>query len=341
MNIIEKSESIQTGLRKGFQDGTSKLAQCRCYGYDTSPDGELVVNPDEAAVVRWIFDRYLNGDSLGKIATGLEEQGIPSPTGKPKWNRETINKLLSNEKYTGRVLLQKTINAGSSKFKNDGLMPRYLYDYKFERVWKRPDQDVEKLTCYHAILSPDFSMYLELSPVMQLYNVFRNRWCGAYFSSKGIRVVPTVSWGEESTFDFCFAGIPQGSTVAVSTYMVSAHGNHADQKEFFLKGYQEMLRRIEPERIICYNKPLSQMEGNIVFIDYELSSWKYQNENDTPSKYLAYILGEQPLPADGKIHIKSGYVLRENKKGMGSAYGGPWKPAKPADERVSLGNLGR
>ena len=127
MNIIKKSESIRAGLRKGFHDGTSKMAQRKCYGYDTGPDGDLVINPDEAVVVRWIFERYLNGDSLGKIAIGLEEQGIPSPTGKPKWNREALNKLLSNEKYTGRVLLQKTISAGGSQVKNDGFMERYLY----------------------------------------------------------------------------------------------------------------------------------------------------------------------------------------------------------------------
>ena len=134
MNIIEKSESIRAGLRKGFQDGTSKMAQRKCYGYDVGSGGELVVNPDEAAIVRWIFERYLRGDSFGKIAAGLEAQGIPSPTGKPKWNREAISKLLSNEKYTGRVLLQKTINAGSSKFKNNGLMPRYLYSDAHEAI---------------------------------------------------------------------------------------------------------------------------------------------------------------------------------------------------------------
>jgi len=127
MNIIEKSESIRAGLRKGFQDGTSKLAQRRCYGYNTDPDGNLVINPDEAAIVRWIFDRYISGNSLGTIAAGLEEQGIPSPTGSPKWNREAINKLISNEKYTGRVLLQKTISTGGSKIKNNGFMDQYLY----------------------------------------------------------------------------------------------------------------------------------------------------------------------------------------------------------------------
>jgi len=134
MNIIEKGESIRTDLRKGFQDGTSKMAQRRCYGYDTDANGELVINHDEAAVVRWIFDRYISGDSLGKIAVGLEEQGILSPMGKPRWKRETLNKLLSNEKYTGRVLLQKSISIGGSKIKNDGFMDRYLYSDSHEAI---------------------------------------------------------------------------------------------------------------------------------------------------------------------------------------------------------------
>jgi len=127
MNRIEKGILIRAGLRKGFQDGSSKIARRRCYGYSTAPDGSLAVNPAEAEIVRWIFQRYLEGDSLGKIAAGLEQRHVPSPTGKPKWNREAIDKLLSNEKYTGRVLLQKTISMGISQINNDGLMNRYLY----------------------------------------------------------------------------------------------------------------------------------------------------------------------------------------------------------------------
>ena len=88
MNVIQKSEAIKTGLRKGFQDGSSKMAKRKCYGYTINSDGELEINPDEAKVVNWIFERYLAGDSLGKIAAGLERQGIPSSTGRPKWNRE-------------------------------------------------------------------------------------------------------------------------------------------------------------------------------------------------------------------------------------------------------------
>lgn len=97
MNVVQKSDAIKAGLRKGFQDGSSKVAKRKCYGYTLSPNGELEINPREAKVVCWIFERYLSGDSLGRIATGLEKQGILSPTGRPKWNREAIDKLLSNE----------------------------------------------------------------------------------------------------------------------------------------------------------------------------------------------------------------------------------------------------
>ena len=134
MNVIQKSEAIKNGLRKGFQDGSSKMAKRKCYGYDVGPDGELAVNPDEAKVVCWIFEQYLAGSSLGKIAANLERQGIPSPTGRPKWNREAIDKLLSNEKYTGRVLLQKTVSTGAVQIENDGLMERYLYTDSHEAI---------------------------------------------------------------------------------------------------------------------------------------------------------------------------------------------------------------
>lgn len=134
MNMIQKSEAIKSGLRKGFQDGTSKMAKRKCYGYTINSDGKLEINPDEAKVVSWIFERYLAGDSLGKIASGLERQGIPSPNGKPKWNREAIDKLLSNEKYTGRVLLQKTVSTGAVQIENDGLIDRYLYTDTHEAI---------------------------------------------------------------------------------------------------------------------------------------------------------------------------------------------------------------
>ncbi len=180
------------------------------------------------------------------------------------------------------------------------------------------------------MLTPDFSMYTEMPLAMLLYNTFRNRWCGAYLADKGLRVIPTVNWGNEDSFDFCFEGIPKGSVVAVSTYMVSEHNNHADQKEFFLKGYEEMLRRIEPETILCYHQPFPEMKGNIVTIPYDSSSWQSLRDEkgfETTDKPVIMV-------------TKAGYVTGWwQDKGSGSAYGGKWIPKKPEDERF-LGKPG-
>lgn len=205
----------------------------------------------------------------------------------------------------------------------------FLYDYNFEKMWKDPAPFIELLRPYKGVLTPDFSMYTEMPPAIQLYNTFRNRWCGAYLAQKGLRVVPTVNWGTEESFDFCFAGIEKGSVVAVSTYMFHEHGNHADQKDIFLKGYRELLRRIEPEYVICYSEPFPEMEGNLIYVDYEMSSWRHMEDDIVPEESIKHTYGVLTKPPVRDIIRKTGYVC----KGGGSAYGGSWKPKNKDDER--------
>lgn len=124
--------------------------------------------------------------------------------------------------------------------------------------------------------------------------------------------------------------LKKGSIVAVSTYMASEHDNRRDQKEWFMAGYNEMLRRIEPEKIICYNTPFPEMQGDIVYVDYERSSWKYMSyerslQNDDLEAFK--IGGTSQLSCD----IMEPYMIG---KGGGSAYGGGWKPSKPEDYRL-------
>lgn len=73
----------------------------------------------------------------------------------------------------------RLIGFDKTKLENNNHLDRmvhfFLYDYKFERVWKNPDTDLEKLKRYKAVLTPDFSMYTEMNPTLQLYNTFRNR----------------------------------------------------------------------------------------------------------------------------------------------------------------------
>ena len=138
----------------------------------------------------------------------------------------------------------------------------FLDDYKFEVIWNAPEPRLEKLSQYEGVLSPQFSTYYTMPVALQIYNTFRSRWCGAYLQSKGLKVIPTVSWGLPQSYWYCFDGIEKGSVVAVSTLGVKK------EKDFFMQGYNEMLRRIEPNAIICYCEPFEEMEGNIIKIDY-------------------------------------------------------------------------
>ena len=105
---MTKGEQIRAGLQKSFQSGTSAKVSTVCYGYKITQSGELVIDSAEAKVVTFIFRQFMSGNNLGKISDALARMGISSPTGKAVWSRETISKLLNNEKYVGDVALGKT-----------------------------------------------------------------------------------------------------------------------------------------------------------------------------------------------------------------------------------------
>lgn len=102
------SGAIKWGLKRGFESGESKLYARKCYGYNNSETGELVINEEQAIVVRRIYDLYLSRYSVDMIMKELATEGIKTPTGKDKWSKRTIQKILTNEKYIGNVMLGKT-----------------------------------------------------------------------------------------------------------------------------------------------------------------------------------------------------------------------------------------
>ena len=128
---VAKSRSIRWGLAHSFASGTSGLANRVCYGYTNDSQGNLIIDAEKAENVKLIFSLYLNGYSLSKIAKELKAKGILSPTGKETWTSMTIDKILTNEKYVGSVILQKTYIPDVLKQKqkkNDGEIARYLYE---------------------------------------------------------------------------------------------------------------------------------------------------------------------------------------------------------------------
>ena len=131
------SENCTLGQRKRFADGKVTVPFNRFLGYDRGPDGNLVVNPEQAIIVKSIYSMFLQGMSYHRIARKLTADGIPTPGGKEKWSISTVRSILSNEKYKGDALLQKsyTIDFLTKKTKvNEGEIPQYYVEDNHEAI---------------------------------------------------------------------------------------------------------------------------------------------------------------------------------------------------------------
>lgn len=131
------SENCTWGQRKRFADGKVCVPYNRFLGYDKGPDGNLVVNPEQAVTVKRIYRMFLQGMTYHGIARQLTADGILTPGGKKKWSISTVKNILSNEKYKGDALLQKsyTVDYLTKKTKiNEGEIPQYYVEGNHEAI---------------------------------------------------------------------------------------------------------------------------------------------------------------------------------------------------------------
>ena len=131
------SENCTWGQRKRFADGKVSVAYKRFLGYDKGPDGNLVVNKEQATIIKKIYHYFLQGKSYVAICKLLMKEGILSPGGVQKWNVSTVKSILTNEKYKGDALLQKTYTVDylTKKTKiNDGEIPQYYVERNHEPI---------------------------------------------------------------------------------------------------------------------------------------------------------------------------------------------------------------
>lgn len=125
----------------------------------------------------------------------------------------------------------------------------FIDDYQFERIWNDPATYIPKLAEFECVLTPDFSLYLDMPMAMKVWNVYRSRLIGQMMQDVGINVIPTLQWAEPETFSFCFDGIEPGGTVAVSTVGVM---RDKGAQEIWKMGMNEAVRRIKPKTVLCY-----------------------------------------------------------------------------------------
>lgn len=131
------SQNVKLGLQYRYQQSKVQVNHSRFLGYTKDSEGNLIIDPEQAEIVRRIYREYLQGMSMDKIAAGLESDGILTGAGNRKWHTSTINKILRNEKYIGDALLQKTYTTDfltKKRIKNNGAVPQYYVEGDHEAI---------------------------------------------------------------------------------------------------------------------------------------------------------------------------------------------------------------
>lgn len=153
------SQNVKLGLQYRYQQGKVQVNHNRFLGYTKDAEGNLIIDPEQAEIVKRIYREYLEGYSMDRIKAGLERDGIPTGAGKTTWHTSTINKILRNEKYIGDALLQKTYTTdflNKTRVKNNGIVPQYYVEGNHEPIipkqlfLKVQDELVRRITCVTA-----------------------------------------------------------------------------------------------------------------------------------------------------------------------------------------------
>lgn len=139
----------------------------------------------------------------------------------------------------------------------------FVDDYQIARLWNRPTQYIDMLKRAKCVLSPDFSIYTDTPQALNIYNHYRKHWIAAYWQRNNITVIPTICWGDEDSFEWCFDGEPVGAVVAVSSVGTQ---KRTEEKAAFLRGYDAMLERLKPSAVLFYGTVPDEARGDIVHI---------------------------------------------------------------------------
>ena len=134
------SKNVSWGKRQAMKEGKVTIQYKHLLGYIRGADGKPEIVPDQAEIIRFIFKRYLAGDTLRAIKAQLEAEQVPYITGEVAWNLSTLQSILQNEKYCGDVIMQKTFRKdciSKETVVNTGQLPKYWTQNHHEAIVSR------------------------------------------------------------------------------------------------------------------------------------------------------------------------------------------------------------
>jgi hypothetical protein len=195
-------------------------------------------------LARYKLDRMYENQQKG-IVEGVGEYGIPML--RPVTDISRVEKWVS---FNACKHLRQPGRAGVHFF---------IDDHEFDAVWQKPERYLDMLRGFACVTSPDFSPYSDYPKAIQVYNHYRKHWCAWYWQQNGVVVVPTITWSSPETLEWAFDGEPVGGIVAISSVGMF---DTAEHERWLCDGYEEMLRRLKPVKVLWKGKVPERYEGD-------------------------------------------------------------------------------
>ena len=149
----------------------------------------------------------------------------------------------------------------------------FIDDTLFENFWNHPEVSFSNLKRFEGVITTDYSMLPEMLPGQIIWNCTRNRAMAYYLQQEGFNIVPTASWCTEEDFEWCFDGLPENSSIAITTNgcMSSPYG-----RRMLLAGTEELYRRKAPSHLIVCGRPTAELDKfeNVVYYPPFSQRWK-------------------------------------------------------------------
>ena len=239
------SENTQWGIRSKFQQGIPHINTEALLGYDKDENGNLVINEEQAKVVRRVYRDFLEGWTVSEISRRLNEEGVPGVHGKASWYPITIERMIQNEKHVGDLLMQKTYTADfltKTQAENNGKLEQYFIKDDHPAIVPREDWEAAQL---ELVRREDFRRRHGIHTVGSSTNDrFYSRIfcgvCGGKFVRKYWKGNRAVFWkcenAEKKKGHTCTAEFIREE--ALKQAMVTAWNSIVEKREEYLPGWQ-------------------------------------------------------------------------------------------------------
>jgi hypothetical protein len=156
--------------------------------------------------------------------------------------------------YTGDIPMVLTPYTMKDTGDIRGAIHFYVDDYRFTGMymWGNLAHFTAQVSRYRTVIAPDFSLYLDQSRTLNLFQLYQNRVVTAAWQQQGLNVIPSVSWGNADSFDYCFDGLPKNSVLSLGG-LGNAH--HPSMLELWEYGVLKTIEQLQPIALIIYGAP--------------------------------------------------------------------------------------